>query len=150
MKKFWAWSGEAVNQLRTLLDAASRSPADGLDGQLLPTFYQYVTRRTISDGSTTSVSASRAKACGSSPVICRLTFEEGVKDHWNREGRGSRRAVGGHPLVSEDEILSLTPVMTMENGNVVFQSRTFTSKGSPGSSLAVDYALQTVSSEADS
>src|SRR5262249_27251449 len=126
VKKFWGEErANAVNQVRTLLNSGVQiAGGTDLDGQLLPTFYQYVTRSTISDGvydSTERITPEEALRLFTINNAA-LTFDDGVKGSLE-PGKVADLVVLSADILScpADDILNITPVLTMQEGQVVFE-----------------------------
>ena len=131
MTKFWGRErAESVNALHTLLDSGVRVAAGtDLDGTLLPTFYHYVTRNTISDGVYDATQRiSRQEALRLFTINnAYLSREEETKGSLEPGKVGDLVVLSDNILTCpEDAILDLTVLMTMVDGKIVFQHKAFT------------------------
>lgn len=126
MRRFWGRErAEAVNQIRTLLDSGVRVAA-GTDreGELLPTFYHYVTRNTISDGVyDASQRVTREEALRLITIAnAYLSREEAFKGSLE-PGKAADLVVLSDDIMTipETAIENIRVLMTMVHGRIVYQ-----------------------------
>jgi len=111
--------------MRTLLNSGVKiAGGTDIDGQLVPTFYHYVTRATISDGVyDANQTITRQEALKLFTINnAALTFEDKIKGSLE-PGKVADLVVLSEDILScpADDILNITPVLTMEDGKVVYE-----------------------------
>ena len=130
MTKFWGRErAQSVNSLRTLLDAAVRIAAGtDLDGRLLPTFYHYVTRNTISDGVYQAEERiTREEALRLLTINNAYLSREEMTKGSLEPGKAGDLVVLSDDILTcpEERIQNIAVLMTMVDGKIVFQHDDF-------------------------